>query len=88
MFTSYKNNVGNRKLMVECTLDRASAFESIDFWFDSQVGSHQKLQKIGIHSSLDHDAMDDQQHMICVDKKSASLLVVSLGKVLNRFPQL
>ena len=58
---------------------RASALQSVDLKFTSQVESYQKFLKNGIHSfpawrSANRDS---------VENKPASLLVVSLGKTLN-----
>ena len=61
---------------------RASALQSVDLGFISQVESLQKTLKNGIHSfpawrSANRDS---------VENKPASLLVVSLGKTLNGMP--
>ena len=61
---------------------RASASQSVDLGFISQVESYQKTLKNGIHSfpawrSENRDS---------VENKLANLLVVSLGKALNGTP--
>ena len=58
---------------------RASASQSVDMEFNSQVESYQKTLKNGIHSfpawrSANRDSAEN---------KPASLLVVSLGKTLD-----
>ena len=61
---------------------RASASQSVDLGFISQVESYQKTLKNGIHSSL----LSDQHKRDSVENKPANLLVVSLGKSLNGMP--
>ena len=61
---------------------RASALQSVDLRFISQVKSYQKTLKNGTHSfpvwrSANRDS---------VENRSVSLLVVSLGKTLNGMP--
>ena len=62
-----------------CAVVRASALQSVDLEFIPQVESYQKTLKSGIHSSL----LGAQHKRDSVEKKPASLLVVSLGKALN-----
>ena len=58
---------------------RAPALQSVDLGFISQVESYQKTLKNGIHSfPALHSAIRD------VENKLENLLVVSLGKTLNR----
>ena len=61
---------------------RASASQSVDLGFTSQVESYQKTFKNGIHSSL----LGAQPNRDSVENIPASLLVVSLGKTLNGMP--
>ena len=61
---------------------RASASQSVDLGFISLVESYQKTLKMVFTASLlgAHHIRDS------VENKPASLLVVSLGKALNRMP--
>ena len=61
---------------------RASASQSVDLGFTSQVESYQKTYKMVFTSSL----LGAQQNRDSAENKPASLLVVSLGKTLNRMP--
>ena len=61
---------------------RASASQSVDLEFISQVESYQKTLKDGIHSFPAWRSA----HRNSVENKPASLLVVSLGKALNGMP--
>ena len=58
---------------------RASASQSVDLGFISQVESFQKALKNGIHSFL----LGIQHKRDSVENKLASLLVVSQGKLPN-----
>ena len=58
---------------------RASASQSVDLGFISQVESYQKTLKNGIHSFHDWRSANRDS----VENKPASLLVVSLGKTFN-----
>ena len=61
---------------------KPSASQSVDLRFIPQVESYQMTLKNGIHSfSAWRSAHRDR-----VDNKPASLLVVSLGKALNKMP--
>ena len=62
---------------------RASASQSVDMGFISQVESYQKTFKNGIHS---FPAWRSAYKRDSVENKPASLLVVSLGKALNGMP--
>ena len=61
---------------------RASALQSVDLGFISQVDSYQKTFENGIHSF----PLGAQQNRDSVENKPESLLVVSLGKALNGMP--
>ena len=61
---------------------RASASQSVDLGFTSQVESYQKTYKMVFTASL----LGAQQNRDSAENKPASLLVVSLGKTLNRMP--
>ena len=61
---------------------RASALQSVDLGFISRVESYQKTFKNGIHSFPSWRSANGDS----VDNKTASLLVVSLGKALNGMP--
>ena len=61
---------------------RASASQSVDLGFISQVESYQKILKNGIHSFPAWRS----KHRDSVENKPASLLVVSSGKALNGTP--
>ena len=61
---------------------RVSASQSVNLGFIYQVKSYQKTLKNGITASL----LGTQHNRNRVKNKSASLLVVSLGKVLNEMP--
>ena len=61
---------------------RAFASQSVDLGFISQVESHQKTLKNGIHSFPAWCSA----HRNSVENKPASLLVVSLSKTLNGMP--
>ena len=61
---------------------RASVLQSVDLEFISQVKSYQKTLKMVFIAYL----LGAQQNRDSVKNKSASLLVVSLGKVLNGMP--
>ena len=63
---------------------RASALQSVDLGFISQVESYQKTLKNGIHS---FPAWCSAQKRDSVKNKPASSLVESLGKALNGIPQ-
>ena len=62
---------------------RASASQSVDLGFISQVESYQKTLKMVFIASL----LGAQQNRDSVENKPASLLVVSMGKTLNGIPQ-
>ena len=61
---------------------RASALQSVDVGFISQVESNQKTLKNGIHSFPPRRSA----HRNSVENKPASLLVVSLDKTFNGSP--
>ena len=61
---------------------RASASQSVDLGFISQVESYQKTLKMVFAASL----LDAQHIKDSVENKPASLLVVSLGKAFNGTP--
>ena len=61
---------------------RASASQSVDLGFISQVESYQKTLKNGIHSFPSWRSANRDS----VENKPAILLAVSLGKALNRMP--
>ena len=58
----------------------AYALQLVDLVFISQVDSYQKTSKNGIYSF----SARRSAHRDSVENKAASLLVVSLGKALNR----
>ena len=59
---------------------RTSALQLVDLGFISQVESYQKTLKNGIHNFTAWRSANRDT----VENKPASLLVVSLGKTLNR----
>ena len=61
---------------------RASALQSVDLGFISQVKSYQKTLKMVFTASL----LGAQHIRDSVENKPASLLVVSLSKALNGMP--
>ena len=63
---------------------RASALQSVDLGFIPLVGSYQKTLKMVFTASL----LGARHLGEIVENKLASLLVVSLGKALNRTPHL
>ena len=71
-----------RKYLTNGVVVRASASQSVDLGFISQVESHQKTLKNGIHSFPAWRSA----HKDSVENKPASFLVVSLGKALNGMP--
>ena len=61
---------------------RASASQSVDQEFISQIESYQKTLKMVLTASL----LGAQRNRDCVENKPASLLVMFLGKALNGMP--
>ena len=75
-------NVTGKVIVGKSQIGLASASESLDLGFISQVESHQKTLKMVFIASL----LGAQQNKDSVKNMLASLLVVSLGKTLNRTP--